>query len=68
MKAMASSRPGGEPRVPYPPGMRRTSRWGAEVKVCVGTTVWPMAEGWAAGWVEIGEREAPMRERVSGVL
>lgn len=44
------------------------SRGGAVAKVCVGTMVWPMAEGWAAGWVEMGDREAPMRERVRGVV
>lgn len=45
-----------EPRVPRPPGTSNRSRGGACSKVCVGTTLWPIAWGDIGDFVVTGSR------------
>lgn len=70
MNARSSSSAGPGARVPTPPGTMRTSRGGAVVNVCVGTTLWWKVEpmGFPATMgeaVETASRVEAMRERVS---
>lgn len=69
MKVIAAVTGSAEPRVPKPPGTRRTSRGGALSKVCVGRMFWDTAFGKPGGLVLTGSRVVERRESViSSVL
>lgn len=53
-------------RVPQPPGMRRTSSGGAEVRVAVGRMDWERALGREGGRVDMGVRVVERRIRDMG--
>lgn len=64
INAIVSRTTGEEPREPWPPGTRRTSRAGALVKVWVGTTFWPIPAGYAGVFVLTGSRVEASTDRV----
>lgn len=64
MKLIAASTGSEEPRVPKPPGTRRTSRGGALSKVCVGRMFWATAFENPGGFVLTGSRVVERRESV----
>lgn len=64
MKSIAARTGSEEPRVPSPPGTRRTSSGGAVSKVCVGRMFWLTASGKVGGFVFTGSRVVESRERV----
>lgn len=65
MNSIVARISGEDPRVPCPPGIRRTSSSGAVEKVCVGRMDWPIADGRRGDLVVTGSR---VEERTESVI